>query len=1199
MRGGARRASEVVEVSLRDFAWPRARVATLRHSTLPWGDAPSRAVPLASVAQFGTRDRLSLVAQFAAHQSFLQFAGVTDGDVVASDWAIEQKRGSDCRLIRVAARDGCEARPVLTLAQQFAELVGAPKLDVLRQSWARAESVFAECWSRLRADAAADLRWTRASAAGTILSPGGETIARGGRYVTRDDTIIESMRMMATLDSSLRVVTIRGGSIVRYGALDELRPLTGDEFDVARIAALPEHVVFIIAEADALDAGSKRVVQLLSTLEDATTITIGDAATLPPARTFIVATRVAHARKLEEKPDLVKRALENLDAFLDRGELPIAEATVLEPARSYIAALALLGNDIPRLLATRFLAEFDCNIEDLVIDGVTALDAASFRILKPVGAPASRDAVCRVAANVAEGAGDFARAGLLLLDAGDSRGTDLLERATFRDSDSAIAALRSLRRLTPALAETLANALIDQGRYRDARDVAVIAEGDARERLLARIERRTGDYKPALARLERLPRSGANDALRAEILMVERRDDEARELLATAEAHQRVAYLRALLDGGDDADTCAYLRERLKTYRALERETFDLALQHIDASEREAASIAERIDSQMDRVYTLFSAGRWHDARRAALDTLATVEETQGDRAAGGLLFILAFLCADEGEDAYAAQLVNRLSHFYGSTDDARHLEEIDLLHARLDLSRGRFDAAHRAAKSLLARSHDQPIIEAAAMIVDAIDFIEGRPLAARKEPHNAELRRRHRAFRGDGDHLLKHVEAPKTAPANEDVAFLRTASTRDFPFATHEFDVAWRFATRNRLGHWNEIGALDPLTNSALDEIAAEPPPGWIVCSDRELLFIDRSQAWSAESRDAIAAIFRTRAELHRLRRLVEQEESTERPRAAANGIIGESAALRDVSARIALVAKRDVAVCVLGESGTGKELVARAIHVHSSRKHKPFTPVNCAALPENLIESELFGHMRGAFTGADRDRAGLIESTDGGTLFLDEIGEMPLTAQAKLLRFLQEGEFRRVGDTVNRTADVRIVSATNRKLESAVDDGRFREDLYYRIRGVEIPLPPLRERGNDIALLASHFLTKERERHRGGPSRLSPDAESLFLSYSWPGNVRELQNTIRAAHAIAGEAKEIGVEHLPERVRNATPSRAVAGSYPDAVARFKRDLIEGALLQANGNQNRAAAMLKISRQALGYQIRELGILVGKRTEL
>src|SRR5438045_1399072 len=180
--------------------------------------------------------------------------------------------------------------------------------------------------------------------------------------------------------------------------------------------------------------------------------------------------------------------------------------------------------------------------------------------------------------------------------------------------------------------------------------------------------------------------------------------------------------------------------------------------------------------------------------------------------------------------------------------------------------------------------------------------------------------------------------------------------------------------------------------------------------------------------------SVLSPRAELHRLRRLVEQEESSERPRvSASSGIIGESPAIRDVTARVALIAKRDVPVCVLGESGTGKELVARAIHVNSTRKHKTFTAVNCAALPENLIESELFGHVRGAFTGADRDRAGLIEATDSGTLFLDEIGEMPLAAQAKLLRFLQEGEFRRVGDAANRSADVRIVSATNRKLEAA----------------------------------------------------------------------------------------------------------------------------------------------------------------------
>ena len=205
-----------------------------------------------------------------------------------------------------------------------------------------------------------------------------------------------------------------------------------------------------------------------------------------------------------------------------------------------------------------------------------------------------------------------------------------------------------------------------------------------------------------------------------------------------------------------------------------------------------------------------------------------------------------------------------------------------------------------------------------------------------------------------------------------------------------------------------------------------------------------------------------------------------------------------------------------------------------------------------------------------------------------------MPLSAQAKLLRFLQEGEFRRVGDTVNRTADVRIVSATNRKLESAVEDGQFREDLYYRIGGIEIAMPPLRDRPSDIPLLASHFLAREHEKSRGGPCKLTADAESVFAGYRWPGNVRELQNTIRAAHALAGEVAAIDVEHLPERMRSAIV-RAGGGvsSYQDAVTRFRRDLIEKSLLQANGNQNRAAASLNMSRQALAYQIRELGILV------
>jgi transcriptional regulator with PAS, ATPase and Fis domain len=425
----------------------------------------------------------------------------------------------------------------------------------------------------------------------------------------------------------------------------------------------------------------------------------------------------------------------------------------------------------------------------------------------------------------------------------------------------------------------------------------------------------------------------------------------------------------------------------------------------------------------------------------------------------------------------------------------------------------------------------------------------------------------------------------------------MRDAATLPFPFAPGDFGpVGWRFATRNRLGQWHEIGSLPPLAGAELDRILLSADDrDWTACSDRELLFVE---GLDVEARQALGAIVRTRAENHRLRRIVEQDEGgRDTAGGAVDGIVGQSPLMREVFALVTKVARRDVPVCVRGESGTGKELIARAIHRQSARKHKPFTAVNCAALPETLIESELFGHVRGAFTGADRDRAGLIETSDGGTLFLDEIGEMPLAAQAKLLRFLQEGEFRRVGDTANRSADVRVVSATNRKLESAVEEGRFREDLYYRIGGIEIALPPLRDRASDISVLAAHFLAREREKHRSGPSTLAAEAEAVFLSYKWPGNVRELQNTIRGAHALAGDAKLIDVEHLPERIRNAVIVRpgVSVGSYQDAVLRFRRELIEKSLLQAGGNQNRAAQLLKISRQALAYQIRELGILVKK----
>jgi DNA-binding NtrC family response regulator len=986
----------------------------------------------------------------------------------------------------------------------------------------------------------------------------------------------------------LDVRVLRGGSIMRYGALTELvdDPQLSETEVVERIGS---EVVLVAVDPETFDPASKRVLQLLGS------VLLPDVnPALPPSRRFVVAPSLALAQAAVH----IDVESGELDELILRGAVAVRrEIEIAEPARSFLAVLSLLGEEIPAGVAMRLLREFsDIELDELAIDGITSFDGLTFRFAKDASfliPTSSRAAICRIAANVAEESGDLERAARLLVDAGDfAHATALLEQLTWSGNEAEVLWTMPRRVLSAKVAKVLTRALVKAARYRDAREIAALIDDDDRELALAFIERRMGDYGPALARLERLSGERA-DALRAEVLSVLRRNSEA------AEAISRTSnpYLRALMLGEETELKSPYFRERLATYRALERDDVETALAHIANAESFANCTIHRIDAMMDRVYTLFQAGRWSEVRSAAFETLVVVEETQGDRAAGGLLFLLAYLYADDGQLAQAAQRLDRLRHFYGATNDAEHLEELDLLAAHLDFCRGRFDAAHRAATVLLSRTHDAPILEAAGVIVDEIDFLRGHPIMSRDEPHNVELRNRHRNVRSGitterVERLCGLEEKPPHDASGPELHFLRALALDDFGLIY----AGWRYATRNRLGHWSEAGSLPPLGRAALDAIAVEPPRDWLAPTDRELLFIDGSSGWPRESRDAVAAAFSARDELLRLRRLTASDDADERPRPVAAGIIGDSRPIREVLSRIALVGRRDVAVCILGESGTGKELAARAIHASSPRRSKIFTAVNCAALPENLIESELFGHIRGAFTGADRDRAGLIETTDGGTLFLDEIGEMPLTAQAKLLRFLQDGEFRRVGEATNRSSDVRIVTATNRQLEAGVEEGRFREDLYYRIRGVEVSLPPLRERGDDILLLARSFLAREREKHRGGPSLLSTEVESLFLAYGWPGNVRELQNTVRAAHAIAGDAKEIALEHLPDRLRNVSIPRVASGSYQDAVLRFKRGLIENALSQSNGNQNRAASILKISRQALGYQIRELGILIEKR---
>ena len=425
---------------------------------------------------------------------------------------------------------------------------------------------------------------------------------------------------------------------------------------------------------------------------------------------------------------------------------------VAEPTRSYIAVLSLLGREIPRETALRLLREFtDVSLNDLVIEGITSFDGEVFRFASDAShliPSASRSAICRIAAKVAEESGDLTRAAALLVDAEDfAAATGLLERVEWDGNAIDVLWPMPRRVLSPKLAKVLTRALIKAARYRDAREIAALIDDDDRELALAFIERRTGDYAPALARLERF--SGERfDALRAEILSILRRDEEARSDRGNEERLSPRADPRR--KGRADVAVSS-LRGSRRIARSSGRRRW-CARRRSPGFTRSADCAIHRIDAMMDRVYALFHAGRWSEARAAALEALAEVEETQGDRAAGGLLFLLAYLCADDGQFMLAAQRIERLRHFYGATNDERHLAELDLLAAHLDFSRGRFDAAHRAATALLARSHDVPILEAAGVIVDEIDLIRGREIAAargaaqRRTAQSASLFARRRA---------------------------------------------------------------------------------------------------------------------------------------------------------------------------------------------------------------------------------------------------------------------------------------------------------------------------------------------------------------------------------------------------------------------------------------------------------------------
>ena len=296
-------------------------------------------------------------------------------------------------------------------------------------------------------------------------------------------------------------------------------------------------------------------------------------------------------------------------------------------------------------------------------------------------------------------------------------------------------------------------------------------------------------------------------------------------------------------------------------------------------------------------------------------------------------------------------------------------------------------------------------------------------------------------------------------------------------------------------------------------------------------------------------------------------------------SNIVTQSKRMKAIFRLIEKIAPSMSTVLISGESGTGKELIARAIVVNSDRKNKPFVTVNCGAIPENLLESELFGHLRGSFTGAVRDHQGLIETANGGTLFLDEVGELPPSVQVKLLRFLQEGETRRVGDTKVRTCDVRIIAATNRKLEEAIRDGVFREDLFFRLNVIPIFLPPLRERKEDVAPLATHLLQRLCDAHSRNVTGISSPALGVLMAYPWPGNVRELENVIEYALHLTDEGNPIRPEQLPPKLLNQTDTSWSPRDFVPIEEYAKRSI---QALQADHSEEQIAEILGISRKNL-----------------
>jgi Nif-specific regulatory protein len=343
-----------------------------------------------------------------------------------------------------------------------------------------------------------------------------------------------------------------------------------------------------------------------------------------------------------------------------------------------------------------------------------------------------------------------------------------------------------------------------------------------------------------------------------------------------------------------------------------------------------------------------------------------------------------------------------------------------------------------------------------------------------------------------------------------------------------------------------------------------------------------------SGDLRQVVARLEAERQRLH--------EENTQlkhelKERYGFSNLVGTSAPMRQVHEHVSQVARANTTVLLRGESGTGKELLAHAIHYNSGRAKRPFVKVSCAALPQDLIESELFGYEKGAFTGASSSKKGRFEMAGGGTLFLDEIGELSLMTQVKLLRVLQEREFERVGGTESIKVDIRLVAATNKDLEKAIAAGEFREDLYHRLNVFTIFVPPLRERKSDIMLLADHFLEKFSREHNKQVRRIATPAIDMLASYHWPGNVRELANVIERAVVVC-DASVVHAHHLPPTLQTAEATGTTPTlTLQETLEGVERDALQDALKSARGNRAKAARLLGATERVFNYRVRKYGI--------